>query len=102
MIGWGVYFEGAPISANILMQKKSALYVAEVELMSAVSCEQDILYESRILTSLYLKLKFPILIDIDNTVKVYLINNWSVGGRTRNVETHQLFLCQMKELEGFG
>ena len=102
MIVWGVYFEGAPISANILMQKKSALYVAEVELMSAVSCKQDILYESRILTSLYLKLKFPILIDIDNTVTVYLINNWSVGGRTRNVETHQLFLCQMKELEGVG
>ena len=55
------------------------------------------LYERRILISLELKVKLPMLIDIDNKVTVYLINNWIVGGIIRHVETGQFFLREIKE-----
>ena len=42
-------------------------------------------------------MKLPIILEVDNKATVDLISNWSVGGKTRHVETRQLFLCLMKE-----
>ena len=95
--GLSVYLEGAPISVNISMQKTVVLSVTEAELMAAVSCAQDMLYVKKIMESLELKVKLPMILEVDNKGTVDLINNWSVGGRTRHVETRQLFLCGMKE-----
>ena len=50
-----------------------------------------------ILTPLELKMKLPMLLEIDNKGSFYLINNWSVGNRTRHVDTLQLFLRDMKD-----
>ena len=60
--------------------------------MTAVSCAQDMLYANRIMESLELKVKLSIILEVDNKGTVDLINNWSVGGKTRHVETCQLFL----------
>ena len=43
-----------------------------------------------------LKVKLPMLLDIDNKGTVDLINNWSVGERTRHVKTRQFFLHEIK------
>ena len=48
-----------------------------------------------------LKVKFPMLLDIENKGSVYLINKWGVEDRTRHVEALQLFLCNIKE-SGFS
>jgi hypothetical protein len=95
--GWAVYLEGAPISAKSSMQKTVALSVTEAELMAAVSCAQDMMYAKRTLESLGLQVQLPMVLEIDNKGTVDLINNWSVGGRTRHVETRQLFLRGLKE-----
>ena len=50
----------------------------------------------RILTSLQLKVKLAIIIEIYDTGTVYFINKWSVGGRTRHVNTCKLFLFEVK------
>ena len=65
--------------------------------MAAVSCTQYMLYEKRIMESLELKVKLPIILEVDNKGTVDLINNWSVGVITIHVETRQLFLRRMKE-----
>ena len=67
------------------MQKTVALSIMEAELMSSVSCAQDMLYAKQIVESLELKVKFPMFLEVDNKGIVDLINNWSVGGRTRHV-----------------
>ena len=51
----------------------------------------------RILNSLGLKVKLPMILEMDNKGAVDLANNWSVGGRTRHVDTRQYFLRQLKE-----
>ena len=73
--GWSVYLEGAPIYVKRSMQKTMALSVTESELMAAVSCAQDILYSKRIMESLELKVKLPMILEVDNKGAVYLIKN---------------------------
>ena len=65
--------------------------------MAALSCAQDMLYAKRIMESLGLKVKLPMILEVDNKGAVDLINNWSIGGRTRHVETRQLLLRGIKE-----
>ena len=50
-----------------------------------------------VIESLELQVKLTVLMDIDNLGTVDLENNWSVGSRTRNIETPQQYLCELKE-----
>ena len=97
MIVWGVYLEIALMSAKGSVQNTVVLSVTEEKLMAAVSCAQNMLYARRIFTFLGLKVKLPMLLEIDNKGTVDLINNWSVGGITRHVETRKLFLREIKD-----
>ena len=63
--------------------------------MAAVFCAQGFLYDRMILISLELEVKFPMLLEIENKGTSDLINNWSVGGRTRDVGIIQFSLHGM-------
>ena len=71
--------------------------VTESELISAVSCVQDLLFEKCVLESMGLKVKVPMILKVDNKGVVDLVNNWSVGGRTRHITTKANFLRELKE-----
>lgn len=49
------------------------------------------------LESLGLKVKVPMVPKVDNKGVVDLVNNWSVGGRTRHIMTKVNFLRELKE-----
>ena len=55
------------------------------------------LYCKNVLESMGLKVKLPMLLEMDNKGVVDLANNWSVGGRTRHVDVRQCFLRELKE-----
>jgi len=44
-----------------------------------------------------LKVKFPMILELDNKGAVDLPNNCSIGGRTRHVDVRQCFLRELKE-----
>ena len=45
-----------------------------------------------------LQVKLPVILEMDNKQAVDLVNNYSVGGRTRHhTETRQYYLCKLKE-----
>jgi hypothetical protein len=50
-----------------------------------------------ILESMELKMKLPMILEMDNKGAVDLANNWSIGGRTRHVDVRQCFLWELKE-----
>jgi hypothetical protein len=74
-----------------------ALSVTKAELFAATCCAQDMLFEMRILESIGLKVKKPMILNVDNKGAKDLCDNWSVGGRARHVEVKQLFLRELKE-----
>jgi len=91
--GYITYLMDALVTAKSAMQKVVALSVTEAELMSAVQCVQDMLYVMRVLESIGLTVKKPMMLEMDNKGAVDLANNW----RTRHIETRQHFLRDLKE-----
>ena len=93
--GYTAFLEGVPISGKSAMQRTVAISVTESELNSGVSCAQDMLYTMRLLESMELKVKKPMILEIDNKGAVDIANNWSAGGRTRHIKMN--FLRDLKE-----
>ncbi len=51
-----------------------------------------------VLESLGLRVKLPMVLELDNQGAVYLANNWSIGGRTRHIDVQLVFLRELKEV----
>ena len=90
---------GAPVCLTSRQQGIIALSVTEAELISAVSNVQDMLFVMRIVESVGLKVQKPMLLEVDNKGVVDLVNGWSIGGRTRHIDTRLNFLRELKEAE---
>jgi hypothetical protein len=97
--GYSVFLEDAPISMKSAQQKSVTLSTAESELVSGTQCAQDMLFVMRVMESIGLRVKKPMVLQIDNKGAVDLANNWSIGGRTRHMEVRQYFLRELK-MEG--
>ena len=78
-------------------QKSVALSVCEAEQTAGVLCAQDMLYVRHILKSMGLKVKLPMILEIDNKEAVVLANNLSIGSCTRHVDVRQCFLWKLNE-----
>lgn len=76
---------------------KLTLNACEAELNAAVLCAQDMIYGKNLLESVGLKVQLPMVLQMDNKGAVDLINNFSVGGRTRHIDVKQCFLRELKE-----
>ncbi len=69
----------------------------EAEAYAGVTCVQDMLCMKNMLESLGLKVKLPMVLEMDNQGAVYLANNWSIEGRTRHIDVRSVFLRELKE-----
>ena len=97
MTGYATFLEGCAVSVKSVMQKVVAISVTESEINAAVQSVQDMIYVKKVIISLGLKVSQPMNIYIDNKGAIDLINNWSVCGRTRHMDTKCLFLRELKE-----
>jgi hypothetical protein len=95
--GYMVLLEGATVMFDSSTQKSVALSVCEAGQTAGVLCAQDMLYIWHILESMKLKVKFLMILELDNKGAVDLANNWNIGGRTRHVDVRQCFLRELKE-----
>jgi hypothetical protein len=95
--GHAVFLNNAPIKEKSKMQNCVTLSVTEAELVSGTECAQYMLRAYRVLHSLGLKVKLPMVLKIDNRGAVDLANNWSVSGRTRHMDVRNYFLRDLKE-----
>jgi hypothetical protein len=95
--GYIVNLEEAPVIMKSSTQKSFALSVCDAEKTSGVLCAQDMLYTKNVLELMGLKVKLPMILEMDNKGAVDLGNNWSVGGQTRHVDVRQCFLWELKE-----
>jgi hypothetical protein len=95
--GNATFLNGAPVIAKIGTQRIVTLSITEAELFSAITNAQDMMFVKRVVESIGLKVKLPMILTIDNKGTVDLINNNSVDGRTMYVETRQYYLRGLKE-----
>jgi len=95
--GHVVFLSGVLVSARSKMQECVTLSVTEAELMAVVSCIQDMIYIKNVISSMGIKVRLPMEIQVDNKGAKDLINNWSVGGRTRHIGVRLNYLRELKE-----
>jgi hypothetical protein len=96
-MGRTAFLNEAPVIMKSNMRRYVELSVTESELGGATETAQDMLFVMRIIESMGLKVKKPMMLYVDNKGAKDLANNWSVGGRTRHVEVRQYFLRELKE-----
>jgi len=97
--GHVVYLEGAPVAYKSATHRIVELSVTEAEQSEAVSCAQTMMHVKRLLESMGLKVKLPMILEVDNKATVDLANNLNTGGRTRHVAVKQYYLRELKELK---
>ena len=95
--GARTFLEGCPVMFKSATQKTVTLSVTEAEQAAGVTEAQDMLYTYRVIESIGLKVKLPMLLEMDNSGAVDLANNFSIGGRTRHVDVRQHFLRELKD-----
>ena len=81
------------------MQKIVALSVTEAEIIAVVQCVQEMLYIMRLVESLHLKVRKPMIVYSDNKGAIDLINGWSFGGGKKHMDCRIMFLRELKENE---
>jgi hypothetical protein len=79
------------------MQPFVTLSVTEAEAVAAASCVMDMIYGKEFLESLGLRVKLPMVLEMDNKGAVDLFNGWSVSGNTRHISTRICFIRELKE-----
>jgi hypothetical protein len=68
------------------VERTVSLSTTKAETYAGVTCVQDMLYMKNVLKLLGLKVKLPMVLEMDYQGSVYLANNWSIGGRTRHID----------------
>ena len=90
-------FEDAPISIKSVMQKIITLSSTEVELIALVQCVQEMMAAKRLLESMNLKVRLPMLIECDNKGAVDLVNGYQVGAGTKYIDVRTFFVRDLKD-----
>jgi hypothetical protein len=80
--GHVVYLEGVPAIIKSSTERTVSLSTDKAETYAGVTCVQDMLSMKNVMESLGLKVKLPMVLEMDNQGVVYLASNWSVGDRT--------------------
>ena len=88
---------GAPVIFASATQRFVTLSVTEAESAAGVSEVQDMMYVYRLLKSMGLRVKLPMILEMDNKGAVDLANNLSVAGQTRHVDVRIYYLQELKD-----
>jgi len=95
--GYTTFLNDAPVVERSKMQKTVTLSVTEAEYIEASNCVQELLAHRRTLESIGLRIRLPMILEIDNKGAIDLSNNWNCGGRTRHIDVRHYFLRDLKE-----
>jgi hypothetical protein len=95
--GYSVFLNGAPIAMKSKMQDVVTLSVTEAELIAATHCIQVMVYVKKVIESIGLEVELSMIIEVDNKGAKDLMNNWSVGGRTRHIDIRYFYIRELKQ-----
>ena len=83
--GYSILLNGAYVDWKSKMQQCITLNSTEVEYVGASQTAQQMLFAQRILESLGLKVKMPMILEVNNMGVIDLANNWSSSARIKHI-----------------
>lgn len=95
--GYVIYLEDALVAVKSGMQRIVALSVTEAELIALVQCLQEMIFIAKMISSMGLRVAYPLKICVDNKGTMDLINGYSIGGGTKHCEVRIAYIRQLRE-----
>ena len=95
--GYIILLEGMLLAWKSRGQKSVTLSSTEAEYVAASETCQEMMAILQIIEFLDIKIKYPMIVRIDNVGAIYLANNQTVNGRTRHVNIRYHFVRQLIE-----
>ena len=90
--GWVIYFQGVAISWSSKAQRSVTLSSTEAEYMALSEVAKEIIFAKHVLDSMGIKVKLPIVINVDNTGAMFLGMNRMIGQRTKHIDIRAHFV----------
>ena len=98
--GYVLYFLGVPISWRSKGQKSVTLSSTEAEYIAMSECAKEIKFVYQLLDFMGIKVKLPIIVNVDNIGAMFMANNVAISNRTKHVDIRAKYVTQMC-VEGF-
>jgi hypothetical protein len=90
--GYVIYFCGAPIAWKSKSGKSVTLSSTEAEYFAMSEVVKEIMFVKQVIESMGIKLKYPIMVKVDNVGAIYLANNHTTGQRTKHIDIRRHFV----------
>jgi hypothetical protein len=90
--GYVAYFCGAPVATKSKLGQSVSLSSTEAEHFAVSEVAKEILFIKQLLETIGIQVELPIIIRVDNVGAIFLGNNYSVGQRTKHIDTRTHFV----------
>ena len=97
IIGYILYFVGAPIAWRSKSQRNATLSSSEAEYVALSDCVRDIRFVMHLLTELGIKYHIPVLVNIDNVGAMFMVENINSSARIRHIDVQLKFVSEFVE-----
>jgi hypothetical protein len=95
--GYIIYFCGAPIAWKSKFGKSVTLPSTEAEYFALSEVAKEVIFVKQEVDAMGFKIKFPIMIKVDNVGAIYLANNYTTSQRTKHIDIRQHFVREFIE-----
>jgi hypothetical protein len=95
--GFAIYLQGCLISWKSRKQKSVTLSSSEAEYVAISEVCAEIVFLKQVLEFMEVKLKLPIIVNVDNVGAIYLANNAVSGPRMKHVDIRYHFVRDLIE-----
>jgi hypothetical protein len=85
--GWMILLFGTLISWKSKMQKGVTISSTEAEYVAISEMCMELMFIKQVLESMQMEVITPIKVYTDNLGAIYMIKNWTTGGKTKHVDT---------------
>ena len=93
--GYIIYFCGIAVAWKSKSMKSVVLSTTEAEYVAVSEVVKEIKFLYQMLRSMEIKVPLPIMVQMDNVVAIWLVNNSSVSERTKHVDLRADFVREM-------
>ena len=97
MTGFLLFFNGVLLGSRSKQNKHVILSTTEAEHVSISYVSTEILFVKDILEFVGINVDLPIIVKVDNTGAIFLINNKKLGERTKHISTRYHFIRECVE-----
>ena len=87
-----MFLVGVPIFRKSRLQKTVSLSSSEAEYYALSEAAKDLKFIVQILQSLQIKVKMPIIVQVDNVGAIFMAENVSATGRTKHIDARYHFI----------